>query len=105
MTRKPNDPDDPDTGGRTVPPYVDRRKAADPEHNPPSRKRGARTGGASGPTEDDRMKAPEPERTPGGRTGSPAREKPADRTEPTEHTDEGTGPAHYRGTGRGEDQS
>ena len=100
------EPDDADTDGRAVPPYEGRRKSADVAGKEKTSKDGARTAGATGPVEDDDMKAPEPGRTRGGATASPADEqagRPDDGRPPRRRP--GTGPAHHRGTPRGEDQS
>jgi hypothetical protein len=105
MTNDPNRPDDADTEGRAVPPYEGRRKSADVAGKEKTSKEGARTAGATGPVEDEDMKAKEPGRTKGGATESPDDEKPADRTRRPRDNGSGTGPAHHRGTPRGEDQS
>ncbi len=62
MTSSPN-PDDPDTGGKTVPPYDDRQKSADVDSEQKSTKEGAKTAGATGPVEDERGKAADPDET------------------------------------------
>jgi hypothetical protein len=104
MSSEPNRPDDIDTEGKTVPPYEGRRKSAEVDDPAKTRKKGARTGGATGPVQDDEMKAPEPERTEGGATGSPADRRASKGAPQADTEDEGTGPAHHRGTPRGEDQ-
>lgn len=97
--------DDPDTEGKTVPPYDGRREAADVDGPEQSTKDGARTAGATGPVVDDDMKAPDPGRTPGGETASPADEQPASQAPETDLDDDRVGPAHTSGTGRAEDKS
>jgi hypothetical protein len=104
MTRDPNRPDDADTEGKTVPPYAGRKKSAGTAGKGKSSKGGARTAGATGPVEDEDMKAAKPMETEGGATSTPADEKPAGRTRRSRDDDQGTGPAHHRGTPRGEDQ-
>lgn len=113
MTSDPNRPDNADADadakgkgkGKAVPPYEGRKKSAEVEDKGKTSKKGVRTAGATGPVEDEDMKAAEPWETEGGATGTPADEKPADRTRRSRDDDTGTGPAHHRGTPRGEDQS
>lgn len=95
--------DNPDTEGRTVPPYDDRRKSADVDDSSRSEREGARVGGATGPVLDDEPKAPDPADTERGEWASPADEEPAEQMPETESSDEGVGPAHVAGTPRGED--
>ena len=97
--------DDPDTEGRTLPPYEGRRETADIDPQDESTKDGAKIAGATGLVEDPEMKAPEPADTERGATGSPADEQPADQMPETEDSDPGVGPAHVPGTPRGEDLS
>jgi hypothetical protein len=97
--------DDPDTEGRTVPPYEGRRETADVEDRSESVKDGAKTAGATGPVEDDQMKAPAPAETERGAVASPADEQPADQMPESEDSADGVGPAHIPGTPRGEDLS
>ena len=97
--------DDPDTEGRTVPPYEGRRETADVEDQSESVKDGAKTAGATGLVEDDQMKAPEPAETERGAVASPTDEQPADQMPESEDTADGVGPAHIPGTPRGEDLS
>lgn len=104
MTSSPN-PDSPDTEGKTVPPYDDRKKGADVDSQDESTKDGAKTGGASGLVEDDESKAPDPAQTEGGATASPADEQPASEVTTTDTDPDVTGPAHEKGTGRAEDKS
>jgi hypothetical protein len=68
---------DPDTKGRTVPPYEGRRESADLDDQSKTEKEGAKTAGATGPVRDDEMKAPDPDDTQRGRHASPADEQPS----------------------------
>jgi hypothetical protein len=104
MTTSPH-PDEPDTEGKTLPPYDGRRESADIDAPEASSKDGARTAGATGPVEDSSPKAPDPEDTPRGEHASPADEQPASESTDTDLDPDLTGPAHEAGTGRGEDQS
>ena len=103
MTTSPN-PDDPDTDGRTLPPYEGRRESADVDGKEESSKDGAKVGGASGLVEDDDMKAPEPADTERGAVASPSDEQPASESTDTDLDPDMVGPDHYKGTGRGEDE-
>jgi hypothetical protein len=96
---------DPDTEGRTLPPYEGRRESADVDDQSKSVKEGAKTAGATGPVRDEEMKAPDPDDTSRGRYASPADEQPADQMPESETSDPGVGPAHVPGTQRGEDMS
>jgi hypothetical protein len=98
-----SDPNDPDTGGRAVPPYDGRRTSADVGGPDETRRDGANVGGATGPVEDDEFTSPNPRQTPGGATATPADEQPA-AAAPGTGSDDGTGPAHQAGTPRAEDQ-
>jgi hypothetical protein len=69
--------DDPDTEGRTLPPYEGRRETADVDPAEESTKDGVKVGGATGPVEDDEPKAPNPDLSAGGAVASPADEQPA----------------------------
>ena len=95
--------DDPDTEGKTVPPYEGRKESADVAGKEESTKGGAKTAGASGLVEDDEMKAPDPADTPRGEHAAPADEQPASQMPQTDLDDDGVGPAHTKGTQRGED--
>lgn len=97
--------DDPDTEGRTLPPYEGRRESADVDDKSESVKDGAKVAGATGLVADADMKAPEPAETQRGATASPADEQPAADMPETEESDVGVGPAHVPGTSRGEDLS
>ena len=94
---------DPDTEGRTVPPYEGRRGTADVDPQEKSTKDDAKTAGATGPVDDPEMKAPDPAGTARGAVASPADEQPADQMPESETSDPGVGPAHVPGTSRGED--
>jgi hypothetical protein len=96
---------EPDTEGRTLPPYEGRRESADVEDQSKTEKKGAKTAGATGPVRDDEMKAPDPADTARGRHASPADEQPGDQMPKSESSDLGVGPAHVSGTQRGEDLS
>ena len=96
---------DPDTEGRTVPPYEGRRESADVDDQSKTEKDGAKTAGATGPVRDDEMKAAEPTNTARGEHASPADEQPAGQMPEGEPSDPGVGPAHVSGTQRGEDLS
>lgn len=95
--------DDPDTEGKTVPPYDGRRETADVDGPEKSTKDGARTAGATGPVVDDQQTHPDPESTPGGATGSPADEQPASESGGDAEDEASVGPSHTKGTVRGED--
>jgi hypothetical protein len=105
MTSSPNHDEDPDTEGRTLPPYEGRRESADVDGPEETTKDGARTAGATGPVEDPTPKAPDPDRTEGGEHASPADEQPASESADTDLDPDLTGPAHEPGVGRAEDQS
>ena len=103
MTTSPN-PDDPDTEGKTVPPYDGRRETADIDGPEKTEKDGARTGGATGPVEgiddDDN-----PAATERGAEASPADEQPAAESTDTDLDPDMTDTAsHEPGTGRAEDK-
>lgn len=95
--------DDPDTEGRTIPPYDGRRETADVDGPEKSTRDGAKTAGATGPVADDEVKADDPDSTPGGATGSPSDENPAGDMPETDLDDDRVGPDHYKGTARSED--
>ena len=97
--------DDPDTEGRTIPPYEGRRETADVDPQDESTKDGAKVAGATSLVEDPQMKAPDPADTERGATASPADEQPADQMPESEESDPGVGPTHVPGTPRGEDLS
>lgn len=109
MTTSPN-ADNPDTEGKTVPPYDGRQESADVDGQEESTKDGVKSGGATGPVEDDEMKAPDPAGTERGQHASPADEQSAsdssDSSDDHTATDPNqTGPSHEPGTGRAEDKS
>ncbi len=97
--------DDPDTGGRALPPYEGRRESADIDDQSESTKDGAKVGGATGPVVDDELKAANPADTDRGAVASPADEQPAAEMPEATDSDDGVGPAHTPGTSRGEDLS
>lgn len=104
MTTSPN-ADDPDTEGKTVPPYDGRQESADidgPEEGTNDR---AETGGATGPVQGDEVVSPDSDDTEGGATASPADEQPgAEQPETDLDPDVTTGASHEPGTGRAEDK-
>jgi hypothetical protein len=97
----PNENDDPDTAGKTVPPYEGRRETADIDPKEESTKEGAKTAGATGPVDDDDMKGSEVSER--GAQASPADEQPAAESGGSAPDEGSTGPAHQSGTPRGED--
>ena len=105
MTSGPNYNEDPDTEGRTLPPYEGRRETADVDGPEESVKDGAKTAGAAGPVEDNTPKAPEPAETEGGEHASPADEQPGAESPATDLDPDMVGPSHEPGTIRGEDES
>jgi hypothetical protein len=104
MTSGPNADEDPDTTGKTVPPYDDRTKSADIDPAEESVKDGARTGGATGPVEGGGGGIDDPASTPRGEHASPADEQPAAPESDTDTDPDMTGPSHEPGTERAEDQ-
>jgi hypothetical protein len=107
MTISPGDPGptDPESGGREVPPYDDRRKSADVDEEQDVRKDGANVGGATGPVENEERKSADPTDTERGAVASPADEQPAEDPRGGDEEQASVGPSHYAGTGRGEDKS
>ncbi len=107
MTTSP-DPDNPDTEGKTIPPYDGRKETADVEGKEESTKDGVKTGGATGLVEDDDAKAPDPDDTERGAHASPADEQPVEDADEDAGPDAGpgatTGASHEPGTGRAEDK-
>ena len=95
----------PDSGGRAMPPYEGRHQSADVEDQSESVKEGAKVAGATGPVRDDEPKAPDPADTARGPHASPADEQPAQDMAENEASDEGVGPDHVSGVQRGEDLS
>jgi hypothetical protein len=88
-TREPGDAEP------AVPPYEGRQTAAKPSGE-------AGSGGGVKPAES--YEAPAPDDTAGGPTASPADEQPAAEQSEHERDEEQPGPAHFGGTGRGEDK-
>lgn len=103
-SENPTDPNNPDTGGRAMPPYEGRRETADIDGPESSEKDGAKTAGATGPVEDDAMKATPKEDTSRGAGASPSDEQPGSESTDTDQDPDMVGPDHYTGTGRGEDE-
>jgi hypothetical protein len=103
MTESHND--DPDTGGRAIPPYEGRRESADVGGADEIRKEGANVGGATGPVESGELKAQASEDTPRGAVASPADEQPASEMPETDLDKDMVGPDHYPGTGSGENKA
>ncbi len=97
--------EEPDTGGRAMPPYEGRRETADIDGEEELRKDGANVGGATGPVLSDKMKSTPKEDSPRGAEASPADEQPASTMPETDLDKDMVGPDHYEGTGRGENQS
>lgn len=88
-----------------VPPYAGRKKSAnDSAFQDAGTSEGPNTGGAGQPVVDSELKAPPAEGTSRGSGASPADEQPAADTPGSGSADQGVGPAHQRGVGRGEDQ-
>jgi hypothetical protein len=103
MTSGPNSNEEPDTEGRTVPPYDGRRESADVDGPEESTKDGARTAGATGPVQDATPKAADPADTDRGEHASPADEQPGAEPPDRDLDPDTTGPAHQPGVQRGED--
>jgi hypothetical protein len=103
MTEAQND--DPDTGGRAVPPYKGRRESADVSGGEELRKDSANVGGATGPVESGELKSTPKQDTPRGPEASPADEQPASEMPETQSRDDEVGPDHYAGTGKGENKA
>lgn len=104
MTSSPH-PDDPDTEGKTLPPYDGRKESAEVKDKEESTKDGAKTAGATGLVEDDDAKASDPDATERGGEASPADEQPASQSSGTDQGPAAPGPSHEPGTGRAEDKS
>jgi hypothetical protein len=105
MTMSPGDPGPTDFEGKTVPPYEGRQESADVDDEENLHRDGANVGAATGPVESEARKAPEPADTPRGAVASPADEQPAAESGGIDPGEASVGPAHYRGTTRGEDVS
>ncbi|HXH77577.1 hypothetical protein [Nocardioides sp.] len=103
MTTIP-DPDDPDTEGKTVPPYDDRQESADVGGPEETTQDGAHTGGAGRPAESD-SPVDDPAQTERGQHASPADEQPAVRGDTASGPGGTSGASHEPGTGRAEDKS
>jgi len=99
-----SNPDDPDTEGKTVPPYDGRQESAEVGSPEETTQDGAHTGGAGRPAESDAA-VEDPTQTERGQHASPADEQPAEGN-PTAAGPGGTsGASHEPGTGRAEDKS
>lgn len=105
MTSWPNHNEDPDTEGKTVPPYDGRKESAEVEGAENSIQDGVRTGGATAPVEGDGGGIDDPADTPRGEHASPADEQPAADSPETDTDPDITGPSHQAGVGRAEDKS
>lgn len=101
MTTIPN-PDDPDTEGKTVPPYDGRKNSADVGGPEEATQGGVHTGGAGRPVDSD---TDDPTQTERGQHASPADEQPAEEGDTASGTGGTSGPSHEPGTGRAEDKS
>lgn len=86
--------------GGAVPPYDGRREKADVDQA--DSPEGADLEGATGPANTSGMSSAKPDDTPGGRTTSPADEQPASEMKEGGSPEATTGPAHVKGTPKGE---
>jgi hypothetical protein len=92
-----------DAAEGVVPPYEGRKEKAEPTQQGGTSRGGVRVGGATGPVPDDQPKAADPETTPGGRTASPADERPAEDEPQGRPADPGVDlPSHIAGVPKGE---
>jgi hypothetical protein len=98
-------PEEPDTGGRAMPPYEGRRESADIDNAEDLHKDGANVGAATGPVESDELKSTPKEDTPRGAEASPSDEQPASDMPQTDLDKDMVGPDHYTGTGSGENKA
>ena len=103
MTTVPN-PDDPDTEGKTVPPYDGRKESAEVGNPEETTQDGAHTGGAGRPAKSDSA-VDDPTQTERGQHASPADEQAAQGDDEATTPGGTSGPAHEPGTGRAEEQS
>jgi hypothetical protein len=94
-----------DPTGRPMPPYDDRRQSADVDSEQDLHKDGANVWAATGPVVNADMKSTPKEDTPRGAEASPADEQPASEMPETDLDQDMVGPDHYKGTGRGENES
>jgi hypothetical protein len=92
-----------DTEDKTTPPYEGRKKSGEVADKEESTKEGVKTAGATGPVSDDDQTQPDPDATEGGATGAPADEQPAAESGGDAEDEASVGPAHTKGTSRGED--
>jgi hypothetical protein len=98
-------PEEPDTGGRAMPPYEGRRESADVDSDEDLHKDGANVGAATGPVENDELKSTPKEDTARGAEASPSDEQPASDMPETDLDKDMVGPDHYTGTGSGENKA
>ena len=103
MTTIPN-PDDPDTEGKTIPPYDGRQESGEVGGPEETTQDGVHTGGAGRPAESD-SEVDDPTETARGEHASPADEQPAVGADEASGPGGTTGPSHEPGTGRAEDKS
>lgn len=103
MTTIPN-PDDPDTEGKTVPPYDGGKESAEVGGPEETTRDGVHTGGAGRPAESD-SEVDDPTRTERGEHASPADEQPAEGADEASDPGGTSGSAHEPGTGRAEGES
>jgi hypothetical protein len=92
----------PQDTGSAIPPYEGRTQGVTKEPSSTQGAGGANVGGATGPVSDSDYKSEAPAATSGDATKSPADEQPASETSDSNRDDDGVGPAHTPGTGRGE---
>lgn len=104
MTTIPN-PDDPDTEGKTVPPYDGRKDSGEVGGPEETTQDGVHTGGAGRPAQSDTDEVDDPTQTERGPHASPADEQPAEGVDETSGPGGTSGPSHEPGTGRAEDTS
>ena len=90
--------------GGLTPPYEGRKEGAEAsDQGPPEAD--VNVGGATTPVRaGEGLTSEEPEATPRGSKASPADEQPAAEMSGQQPDEEGVGPAHTPGTGRGEDK-
>ncbi|MBA2559694.1 MAG: hypothetical protein H0V07_07355 [Propionibacteriales bacterium] len=103
MTTIPN-PDDPDTEGKTIPPYDGRQGSGEVGGPEETTQDGVHTGGAGRPAESD-SEVDDPIETERGEHASPADEQPAVGADEASGPGGTGGPSHEPGTGRAEDKS
>ncbi|MEO6020357.1 MAG: hypothetical protein ABIP45_08935 [Knoellia sp.] len=104
MTTIPN-PDDPDTEGKTVPPYDGRKDSGEVGGPEETTQDGTHTGGAGRPAESDTHEVDDPTEIERGQHASPPDEQPAEGADETAGPGGTSGLSHEPGTGRAEDKS